>query len=207
MRIARLLGNRVIIVDDFYDDPLLIRNRILAQATWDFTKRAYSGFNSLERFEQDYARETISNIMGVEIQLQNNQLFGVARITPEGNYDRGYIHIDRLDWNGIVYLNPEGLYPESNGTCIWQHKETGVLECSKDLDEVRKTFKTFDKTVGGSVEETRDTSKWDLVLKIDGKFNRLALINAKLWHSAEPMNGFGSTKEDCRLVQIFSFSL
>jgi hypothetical protein len=51
--------------------------------------------------------------------------------------------------------------------------------------------------------DAKDLSKWEKVMTLPMRFNRLVLFRPWLWHSATA--GFGTTPEDGRLIQGLFF--
>ena len=50
---------------------------------------------------------------------------------------------------------------------------------------------------------TNDASKWELVRRVQMKFNRLVLFRPWQWHNAAP--GFGDRPENGRLIYVLSY--
>lgn len=52
--------------------------------------------------------------------------------------------------------------------------------------------------------DTNDPEKWEKVMTIPMRFNRLVLFRPWYWHNAGA--GFGTTAENGRLVQLYFFN-
>ena len=50
-----------------------------------------------------------------------------------------------------------------------------------------------------------DRSKWERVMQIPMRYNRLVLLRPWFWHTAGP--GFGSSMDDCRLVYLMFYNV
>jgi hypothetical protein len=206
MKISKHMDGNVIIVDDFFYDPDFVRNKILTEATWNMMDRGYTGYHAHTNFYKGFTLNRLQEIFNTRINPRYGDIFASARYTPYTEDVRAYIHIDRREWNAITYLNPE--YPEGNGTAIWRHKETGIMNVGS-YEAIKAKFPdNFDTVIGGGLVETADLSKWEKVLTVEGKYNRCAIIRSGLlWHSAEPMHGWGDSPENSRLIHISSFDL
>jgi len=183
-----ILGQYAHIIDNFYPDPLAVRNEILKTATWSTRMRRYSGFNSLESFQDVFVKTKIESFLKVNI---TSRFFGTTRTTPyRKDWISNYIHTDGGTWVGVLYLNPNP--PKENGTLVFRNKVTGSIQAEDE--------------VGTTPEGTNDLNKWDIVFNCEGIFNRLFILRSNVWHGSLPKNGFGETLENSRLVQIFNWS-
>ncbi len=86
-------------------------------------------------------------------------------------------------WSGIAYLSPDA--PPSAGTSLWKSHATGKCVAAY------------------GIRFTHDYSRFSHVLTVENKFNRLVLFRENVLHRVE--HGFGSTLEDGRLTQSYSF--
>jgi len=86
-------------------------------------------------------------------------------------------------WSGVVYLSPDA--PSSSGTTIWMDKENG--KC------IAQEGAIFSKKM----------SRFEKVMTVENRFNRLVLFRENVLHRAEP--GFGDSPETGRLTQTFFF--
>lgn len=116
------------------------------------------------------------------------------RLSPEGVRAPHQAHTDSLmgDWSVMVYMN----HSEHcrGGTSLLRHKETG-MEVTPD-----------ESLIGIWERDTNDPEAWEITHLAEMKPNRAFVFPAKRMHRAEPVNGFGSTKEDARLVLTGFFS-
>jgi hypothetical protein len=191
----------LIVIDNFYNNPMETRNFVLAQ---DFSvKGNYPGNRTIS-----YATPDLKNI------IQKYVLSFGGRITdfpmPDADKsnadkiyngafqyttsrDRSWIHTDSWNnWAGVLFLTPDA--PLNSGTAFYKfHDESMNEEDSKILDS-RKEVDRF----------SQDFTKWELIDKVGNVFNRLVLFNSKRFHMS--MDYFGDSKENGRLFQVFFFS-
>lgn len=192
------LKQQIIVVDDFYQEPLKVRQFAIEQEydkpeRDDGTERR--SLNSVNALRLPEADMKLRRILGCDFIHHTSS--GMFRISPETGVRTGlHIHVDVYGWNGILYLN----LPEQcrGGTTLYRHIETGIERgptprekkdpvIADQFEELRKDF--------------RDDSKWEVNMHIPMRFNRLVLIKGNLLHSRS--SHFGTTTEDARLTQVF----
>lgn len=117
--------------------------------------------------------------------------FVFARLMLEGEEIPHHVHSDRSmgDYSAHVYLSPT--WPDGAGTGFYTHETEGHRECTETV-HANLDFKSMDK--------------WEKNLFCQGSFNRLLMHDSSFFHCAEPLNGFGKTKEDGRLVLTCFFN-
>ncbi len=177
---------RLFIVDDFYEDPYLVRNFALQQ---EYTEdlRYYKGKRT-KPFHTPQMRQKIEEIIGFKITVWDEHgMNGVFQYcTPE---DALVYHWDNQTWAGMVYLTPDA--PYQSGTSLFAHKQTRA-RCATDPG-AESVF------TGGFY----DKSKFELVDTAGNVFNRLVIFDARCIHAANEY--FGQTIQDSRLFHLFFF--
>lgn len=192
----------VIVVDNFYNNPLETRNYILTQ---DFKIRGnYPGQrtisyanDSLREIIQGYIEPFSGKIIDFPMPTENNnessqQYNGSFQYTT--SRDRSWVHIDgNNNWAGVLYMTPDA--PLSAGTAFYKFREDDAA-CNEDaiLIDNKKETDRF----------SQDMTKWELVDKVGNVFNRLILFNANRYHMS--LDYFGDSLENARLFQVFFFS-
>lgn len=187
LSINKKLNPRMIIVDDFYDDPYLVRSFALQQEYSEDT-RYYKGMRSAGNFRTPQMRQKFEEILGRKITAwEEHGMNGKFQYcTPQ---DALVYHWDGQSWAGMIYLTPDA--PFQSGTSLFAHKATKARHASHPGAE-----RAFD---GGYY----DKSKFELVDTAGNVFNRLVLFDAKSIHAANEY--FGKTIEDSRLFHLFFF--
>jgi hypothetical protein len=194
----------IIIVDDFYANPDDVRFTALNAEYESGEGKNWPGKDSLNEFLPQNVVDDISTIVGEPLTSKPMNKCGHFRMTKVGEHGSQDVHFDPnpgLIWVGVCYLTPtEEL---QGGTKFWRHKEYGWEE-SPSLEEGMKHgicdtegMKNFFETDG------KDRSKWEELLNIPFRYNRLVLFRPWKFHS----NGewFGADNETARLVQLFFF--
>lgn len=131
-----------------------------------------------------------------------NPSHGRVRITLAGEESRYLVHVDptNLTWAGVIYLTrPEDC---RGGTMLFRHLEGGSDRAPLTPDELRTQGLA---NVGSLLQrDGSDTTKWQHLMTVPMRFNRLILYRPWLWHSAG--ESFGDSVENGRLVQLMQFT-
>ena len=194
----------LIVVDDFLDNPDAVREYALAQQYERLGGRNWPGRNSAESHGAEKMTEACSQVVGQQLVISPESRCSYFRITKMGEYGSQHIHFDPkpgLVWAGVLYLTPT--FHPTAGTKFWKHKETGWETAPTNEEGAKYGIKSLDDMFNFFNTEGNDESKWICTDNIGFKYNRLVMFNPLLWHS----NGdwFGTTYDNCRLVQLFFF--
>jgi hypothetical protein len=185
-----------IVIDNFYNNPLEVRNHILEQ---EFKVRGnYPGQRTVS-----YASIELRNIIQKWIYPFGGKITMFPLEKNETNYngsfqyttsrDRSWFHVDSWNnWAGVLYMTPNA--PLNSGTALYRFKDGTRFDYEQKMRENKELIENA----------TTDFTKWEIVDKIGNVFNRLVLFNANHFHSS--MNYFGYNKETGRLFQVFFFS-
>jgi hypothetical protein len=194
------LAYNVAVVDDFASDFEGLRQRALA-AQYDplgggmFATGHYSTYAG----DQD-ALDRISDAVGVRLIPASELGMGRFCLRTAAMTMGLDIHADDCLVGGILYLNlPQHC---QGGTSIFRHKATGLYAFPTDEEQ-----RSLDLAPQGNyfeyfcLQEGLDRSKWEEVLRVEMRPNRLVLIRGRLFHSHSWL--FGDTLENGRLVQLY----
>ncbi len=194
----------VIIVDDFYDDPMDVRARALELEYPENTEGYYAGRNSLLMLMNDNILKAVSDLVDSEVVPSPGSANGNFRITLATDKPRQDVHIDpNRDWAGILYLT----HPDycQGGTSFFRHKRLGIDRMPSDPEEIKRLG--FDSYIDMQLKiaegDGMDREKWELTMTAPMRFNRLVLFRSWFWHSFT--ENFGDSVENGRLIQIFFF--
>ena len=186
------MKTNVIITDDFYDNPLEVRQFALSQ---DFTVRGnYPGARTLPMLN-DSIKGTLQKIVynaGGEItSFPDDGYNGSFQVTYA--WDKSWIHADPHNtWAAVCYLTPNA--PLTAGTATYRHKDTGAYSSIGLTDD---TFQELQS-------DGNDITKWETVDSFGNIFNRLVMYRGQSYHMSRDY--FGKTLETCRLFQVFFFN-
>lgn len=196
----------VTIIDDFYEDPDLVRNFALKQEYYKGERGSWPGLRS------PYVNEIN---LGLFENLKKKLLlifkdYGYSDFTEiqttfqliDETYGTGWVHDDdpKLNIAGLIYLSP--IVPESgSGTTLYEDNNNFNGEKYADAfmedvlissDEDRKKFKDLREEQKNQFKKT---------ITIENVYNRCIIFDTRQWHSADGF--FGKDKENTRLTQVF----
>ncbi|MEQ8411951.1 MAG: DUF6445 family protein [Erythrobacter sp.] len=198
----------VAIFDDFLKDPWAVRCAGLA-LDYDPERQHgnFAGLNSSTPFGTEMIDETVSRLLGVKVRGARGTQHGHLRVTRKGDTGHSGVHIDPAFLSGILYLSrPEDCAkPKAGGTDFFRHKRTGLEFVPRDADRIaRAGYADINALIDDVVNaDTGHPAKWERVMRVPARFNRLLLFSPWQFHNAAP--GFGSTAEEARLVMLLFF--
>jgi len=196
------------IVDNFYKNPDEIRALALEQH-YEADIRFYKGKRTKDRFLWPFLKEEFERILGRPIvDWLNQPANGCFQIT--GYDDPLVYHSDNQSYAAAIYLTPHA--PVSAGTSFWQDKKHHArrptdhpMEYDRYPDD--ETRKQVYLEVYTEYNITHPDN-WELVDKVGAVYNRLAIWDAQMIHSASTYEGLPSDAVDkSRLVQLFFFTV
>lgn len=196
------------IVDNFYKNPDEIRALALEQQ-FEADNRFYKGKRTKERFLWPFLREEFERILGRTIvDWLNQPANGCFQVT---GYDDPLVwHSDAQSYAAAIYLSPHA--PVSAGTSFWRDRKYSArrppvhpLEFDRfpsdqaRSDAYNEIYSQYNLLHGDN---------WELVDKVGAVYNRLAIWDAQMIHSASTYEGLPSDIVDkARLVQLFFFTI
>jgi hypothetical protein len=206
---AGLVKISYLIIDDFYDDPHVVRDAALhAEYENRIDGAYYPGDNSIGYFELEGLNEVVSNLVHEPVMGTPHTAHCRFRMAKGGAESRATlrIHVDGANyWSGIVYLN----LPEQcrGGTEFYRHKKLGSDHAplyDKDVAQFGyESCATYTQDL--TRRDSNDPANWEYVFTVPMRFNRCVLFRPWFWHT--PSESFGDSKEDARLIQMFFFTL
>ena len=191
MRIVPLKLNRkpqmtTWVVDNFYADPIAVRNFALKQEFVE-EKDYYKGCRAKHQYFLPGTKEAFEKIMGIQIrEWESHGMCGKFQYCTA--QDSLVYHHDGQTWAAMIYLTPDA--PYDCGTSLFASKNGARKSSDANIGTA------FD---GGFY----DSTKFDLIDSIGNVFNRLFIFDAQNIHAASKY--FGQTIEDSRLFHIFFF--
>ena len=198
-----------LIIDDFYDDPHVVRNAALHADYARFAEgHNYPGDNSADAFEMEGLNDMVSGFVREPVMGSPGTAHCRFRIATAGaeSQARLRMHVDGDSyWSGIVYLT----LPEHcrGGTEFYRHKELGSDRAPIYDSEVAQfgaeSCVRFTHEVIG--RDSNDESKWEHLMTIPMRFNRCVLFRPWFWHTSG--QSFGDRGENARMIQVFFFTL
>lgn len=195
----------LLIVDDFLADPLAARTAALALEYDPATRRGnYPGTLSGAPLGVAGLEEAVSRIIGVPVRPQPGTSHCHCRLTLKGDRGVSGVHIDPCFYSGILYLSRN--QDARGGTDFFRHKRTGLEKVPTDpLGLAQAGYADVNALVEDVVNrDTLHAARWERVMRVPMRFNRLILFSPWLFHNSA--DGFGASAETGRLVHLQFFA-
>lgn len=195
----------VLIIDRFYDDAEVVRRRALESGfPVPTAHKNYPGRNSARRFVPEGLDDVVSRLVHEPVEACPVDEHGRFRLTLAAEEeDRGYyVHIDGdAHWSGILYLSPDE-YCEG-GTEFYRHRASATDRCYiTDAEAKSHGWESCSQFAIQTIQnDGNDLDKWEHLMTVPMRFNRLIVFRPWFWHTAG--KSFGDTLENGRLVQLF----
>lgn len=189
----------LIVVDNFYNDPDMIRDYVIKSIPFDYSEY-HTGRRSLDRFILDGTKEKFEELLGRPILNWNHPAYANGKFQYCTSYDHVVYHIDTQNYAAMVYLTPDA--PLQTGTASYRSKLTGATRFDNG-----ETGELYQKTFKGVSNELNfyDKTSWEEVDRIANVYNRLVMFDSKRLHSATEY--FGDALENARLFHLFFFDI
>ncbi len=191
----------LLIIDDFLADPHGARAAALGLGYDPATRKGnYPGTLSSAPLAIAGLEAAVARIIGVPVMPQPGTTHGHCRLTLKGDRGVSGVHIDPCFYSGILYLSRDE--DARGGTDFFRHKRTGLEKVPTDPLALAESGYA---DINALVEEVvnRDTfhaAKWERVMRVPMRFNRLILFSPWLFHNSA--DGFGTAGENGRLVHL-----
>lgn len=176
------------IVDNFYENPMEVRE--MALGSYFFDDPGYLGMRTRKQYFFEGVKERFEKIIGKRIvDWENQGMNGRFQICTAGIPP--VYHCDDQKWAAMVYLTPNA--PPWSGTKMFRHKETGIAHNSNP--NIMNCFnqKTF-----------LDRTPYEMIDEVGNVFNRLVIFNGGLIHA--PSEYFGWDIPSGRLFHMYFFN-
>ena len=191
----------LLIIDDFLADPHAARAAALGLGYDPATRKGnYPGTLSTAPLAISGLEKSVARIIGVPVVPQPGTTHGHCRLTLKGDRGVSGVHIDPCFYSGILYLSRDE--DARGGTDFFRHKRTGLEKVPTDPLALAQSGYA---DVNALVEEVvnRDTllpARWERVMRVPMRFNRLILFSPWLFHNSA--DGFGASGDNGRLVHL-----
>ncbi len=194
----------LIIVDDFLQDPMVLREAALRQEYPELgSPQNYPGRNSkyaqiIQGFDQQ-----VAEIIGEKIQPADTSTHARFRLALDGEKGKESVHIDPVNWTVLLYLTlPEHC---QGGTLLFRNIETGSDHAPYNQQELKAMGYTCKDRFMEEVlyKSTNNPGKWELLTTIPMRFNRLVILRPQQYHDAGV--SFGDCPENGRLIYVNTY--
>ena len=194
------LHKDIIVVDNFYADPDLVRNYAMHNLKFE-----PSGYHKGQRSQSKYilegTKERLEQIMGRKIINWNhpNYANGVFQFCTA---DQPIVyHVDSQMYAAMVYLTPDA--PVDTGTALYKSKVTGLRGFPQDGrggEDYYLTFKGLSQDMN-----FYDRTQFEKVDDVGNIYNRLVIFNSSNLHAATGY--FGDAIDNARFFHLFFFDV
>ena len=198
---------KLIIVDDFYPDPDVIRSKALS---FNFDEPPeITGYRSVGGYYPRNIKKRLEGYTGAKVSqfplpigdLYDNGIFylsfakGSKKEKPGVHYDDPLHHMVC-----IVYLT-EGI-PAECGTSFYRHKRTGLISkpTVHDAKRLRRSLESIEDELHF---DSNKRSKWEEIDRVGYGYNRAVIFPAKRLHAAS--KHFGGSIKGGRIYQLYTF--
>lgn len=194
----------VTIVDDFYENPELVRDFALSQKFYPSAGN-YPGMRTdlISDINQNFYQTFCEKLFGLFYDMSDTYISWnldtmfqkISRMSEnkKSKFNEGWIHHDPCIFSGIIYLSMNSV-----GTNIYEPIDPNdTYYCQKERDIFYLGKEISEEEYASAIVE--NNSKFKPSVQIDGKFNRLVLFEGGVWHGVP---SFYCNNED-RLTQVF----
>lgn len=194
----------LVIVDDFYDDPQRVREAALG---CDYPESpgplTYPGRNSRQQYLPPGLDEAVSHAVSEPLigDAGEGSTHGKFRVTLAADKSRYMVHVDPnvMHWVGVVYLNlPEQC---TGGTTFYRHRE--LNSDRNPVSQAELNGCGLPDVASLLRRDGNDPEKWEHLMTVPMRFNRLVLYRPWVWHASGA--AFGDCLETGRLIQLVFF--
>jgi hypothetical protein len=188
----------IIVVDNFYADPDLVRNYAINNLNFN-NSDYHKGRRSDKPFILNGTLEKFQEILGREIYNWNHPNYANGRFQYCTSIDPIVFHVDSQNYAAMVYLTPNA--PLQTGTATYKSVYTEQTKFEDfNSDQYNKTFKGLSNELN-----FYDKTSFEMVDNIANVYNRLVLFNSKNIHAA--VNYFGDNIDNSRFFHLFFFDI
>ena len=196
--------NSLLVVDDFYDKPDEVRKVALGcEYPSHEGPLTFPGRNSKQKFHPPGMDKVVSNLVSENLRASRapGAYHGAFRITLAGEPSRYMVHVDPnfLTWVGVIYLSRAE--DCTGGTTFYRHKEMGSDR--SPLTQAELEEQGVADVAALLQRDGKDPERWECLMTVPMRYNRMVLYRPWLWHSAG--EAFGDRVENGRLIQLLSF--
>jgi len=193
-----------IVIDNFYEDPDLIREFALDQEFFKGNRGSWPGLRTKLLHELDtnmfkfVSRKLMFTLREYGIRDYEEIQIGFQLI--DESYGRGWVHDDdpKLHVAGVVYLNKDA--GENCGTTIFEDAPDFNGEEYSEMFMKDVLLSTPEERAAMSKYREEQINYFNPTIKIESIYNRMVMFDSRCWHAADYF--FGTDKESSRLNQI-----
>lgn len=188
------MQQRIMTADCFYNNPYSVRKEALTAK--------YINNVSEEPFFHKEAMEKLCHMVQNNLEILNTDNSGKF-LCQDKNFSTQNVtaHLS-ADWVAIVYLSLPNHCQGKTALEICTHKNTGLEYIPTETCALMSGYSCYEEIQEGLLQtDAADPNSWSAWFTVFEKYNRIVIIDAKLWH--RQLKGYGDTINNCRLSQLF----
>jgi len=192
----------LMIKDEFISSAKEVRNRVISEGFREEVGPDGFKYSGINMGDDGDLKEKIGELGQMREVAPKVSFF---RQDLRGEMPHSYVHSDEIcaDWAGLLYLNTDE--QAKGGTALWTHKHMRwdrVLS-DEEIDDLGITKEAYGEQL---TADWKKEELWEMSGFVSMKFNRFVVYPTRLFHSRYPHQGFGSGREDGRLVWVCFFN-
>tara|TARA_B100000287_G_C20467402_1_gene715817 strand:- start:126 stop:734 length:609 start_codon:yes stop_codon:yes gene_type:complete len=194
------------VVDNFFDDPYVIRKQALKLEYYSDREGRWPGMRShnISKEIKNYiALKSQSITQNLHLKISDRQ-FNCAFQFVTKDFREGIFHADDFcDYTCIIFLSPDSI--DYSGTEVCDDDHPPLIVPRKMLErKVKENFykdtKNFLKGYKYDRMRSKVNSFFDPIIKVPARFNRCLLFSGGNYHRAQKF--YGKSIKDSRLTLV-----
>src|SRR4051794_3989351 len=166
----------LIVIDDFLSEPDALRRRAL-ELTYSGAGH-FPGLNSIEKIKLNGLTGTISQLVHEPLHTpwSPDNPHESCRLALASDDQPGRVHIDTSHWTGVLSLSRDE--DSSGGTEFFHHRRSSTNHLPLTPATLSKAgYNSYGELDADILQkDSHDPTKWDRVLSVPLRFNRLILL-------------------------------
>lgn len=206
------MANRsAIIVDDYYTNPMEIREHALSLTYHSKTAATYPGREAIsDAYDWQKVRNDLRQHIDENVDAESPKnvpfLQGKFRLALASDQATrlDLVHEDIQRWSGIIYLSLNEHC--EGGVTFYRHKKTRAICSSPEwFAEIFPNISELsrEEQIALIRKEFKEPSNWDIIGQIPMRFNRAVLLMGQCFHGSTGV--FGENPTTGRLTQHFEY--
>lgn len=182
------------VFDDFLTDHARLKESALHAGfgSWTPNKGAvgYGTFTgTCFQGEHHLALRRLAEVLQSPV-IPNQCLFRITNIDTA----KALVHCDSMagDITAFLYLSEHA--SSDFGTLFHRHRETGLEKMPRYIDEPELFARLY--------RDFTNHDAWETTQLVNGKYNRMLVIDSALFHSRSPSTGYGVAETDGRMLWV-----
>lgn len=188
------------VVDNFFDNPLMVRDYALRQEYQTDDESRWPGERSLplHKLDKNFFDNTITRFLKIFYPANHTYAWSSTGCFQKVSsiYDSGWAHVDDALITGIIYLDDDAT-PDA-GTTVYD--SAVMAPQALHQDKFAETIKDPKKNIEYKNYREENNKQFSESIIVKNKFNRLVAFDSHMYHAA---NNFVKNNTSDRLTLVF----